>query len=404
MIRTTRISIPNSIMKKQILKNLASLSFFFLVFSCEKIDTKVPEAVCIKGMANHPKAANYQKIIDRLLKEGVPGLSITVISPEGTWSHTGGKADLANNINLTPCHILRVGSVSKVFAATTILKLEEEGKLSIDDKISKYIPSSITNRIANGNEATIRQLLRHQSGIPEYSTIGNIVQILNLTVKKRSAEENIQSIFGKKADFKVGMDQNYSNTNYLLLGMIIKNIAGKAANEVVKEKLLKPLNLENIFMSNDNPAALSRGYNDTNDNGFMTDRTEMDNNAVGGEDMLDGGVMANSYDLAQFFDALVSGKILSAKSFTQMQAYIPITQDLGDNLQHLKAYGLGLMKLQTDHGVAFGHYGTVYCFNALVYHFPEQKVTIAMIRNGNSTKIKQVFESKEIFNYLFENK
>jgi D-alanyl-D-alanine carboxypeptidase len=392
-------------MKKHNIKTtkiMILISLILVGISCEKIDTQVPKLECSKGISKHPNAANYQKIVDKLLQLGVPGVSITVISPEGTWSSTGGKADLANNVKLTPCHILRVGSVSKIFTATTIMKLQEEGKLSIDDKINKYIPSSISNNIANGNEATIKQLLRHQSGIPEYSNIDNITKIMNLSIKKQSAEENIRSIFNKKADFKVGTNQNYSNTNYLLLGMIIKNISGKAANEVVKEKILMPLNLENIYMSNEIPAALSRGYNDINDNGLMTDRTEMDNNAVGGEDMLDGGVMANSYDLAKFFKALISGQILSSKSFNQMQEFIPITQDLGENLMHLKEYGLGLMKIKTDHGIAVGHYGTVYCFNAMVYYFPEQQVTIAIIRNGNSSKIKKFFESKEIFNFLFE--
>ena len=154
-------------------------------------------------------------------------------------------------------------------------------------------------------------------------------------------------------------------------------------------------------MSSDFPASLSRGYVDVHDDGKVIDRTEIDNNAVGGQDRLDGGVMANSYDLAVFLTSLLEGDILSAGSLSQMETFEDITQDLGPDLSHLKQYGLGLMKLETDHGNAIGHYGSVHSFSSLAYYFPEQKVTVAIIRNGDSARSKKFFESKELFNYLF---
>jgi D-alanyl-D-alanine carboxypeptidase len=147
-----------------------------------------------------------------------------------------------------------------------------------------------------------------------------------------------------------------------------------------------------------------RGYYDTYDNGYVQDLTEIDNNAVGGQDMLDGGIISNAFDMVTFFTALMSGQILTDESLAQMEAFTEIvdTAQLGD-MTFIKQYGLGLMKLETDHGTAIGHYGTVYCFNGLVLYFPEQEVTLSLLINGSSTKIGKVYNRKELFNYLFED-
>lgn len=386
---------------KKLLKISTIALFILFSVSCEKIDVVVPDMPGNLGIDNHPDEAKYQNLINAILETGVPGVSMTVITPDGIWSGSGGKADLKNNIDMTPFHILRLGSFSKVFCAATILKLQDEGRLNINDKANLYIPAKIANEIPNGNLVTIKQLLNHSAGIPEHNDLKTTLGILNLSVIQLSAEESLKTIYGKKPDFTPGTDKYYSNSNYLMLALIIKYVSGKDANNVVYGKLLQPLGLQNTYMSSDCPAALSRGYFDVHDDGKVIDRTEIDNNAVGGQDRLDGGVMANSYDLAVFLSSLMEGDILSAGSLSQMETFEDITQDLGPDLSHLKQYGLGLMKVQTDHGIAIGHYGSVHCFNSLAYYFPDQKVTVAIIRNGDSTRSKKFFESKELFNYLF---
>jgi D-alanyl-D-alanine carboxypeptidase len=387
--------------------NTLFIGFLFSILiltGCEKINETVPVQACEKGTNNHPGASRYQKLADALLAKGVVGASLTVISPEGIYSTGIGMADLKNKVKMTPCHTLRVGSVSKVLAATAILKLQEEGKLHMDDKASKYLPAEFANSISNANQATIRQLLNHTSGIVEYSSIANILQILNLSIVNYSAEENLRSIFGKKANFKAGERDEYSNSNFLLLALIIKKVSGQGAYEYITEKVLKPHGIDNVYASTAIPATLSRAYYDSNDNGIMLDRTEIENNAVGGENMVDGGMIANSYDLARFHEKLMTGKILSAASVQALNTFNPITQDLGEELRHLKGYSLGMMKLETNFGPAIGHYGTVQSFNGMVFYFPQQQVTVALIRNSDSAKIKKFVESKEIFDFLFETK
>jgi D-alanyl-D-alanine carboxypeptidase len=381
---------------------LFAVSFFT---SCEKLNDAVPSVPCSLDTLNvHPYAGRYQRIIDQLLEAGVPGVGMAVRSPEGTWVATGGKADLANNVDMANSQVLRIGSMSKIFTSATILLLQDEGILNIHDKVNKYVPASITRQIDNADEATIEELLNHKSGIHDYLGLSTILGILNQSIKKNSAEENLKLIYGKKADYAPGDGLLYSNSNYLLLALVIQHATGKSAFQAVNEKIIEPLHLQYTYATTDIPSNLVRGYYDTYDNGYMQDLTEIDNNAVGGQDMLDGGIISNAFDIITFFTALMSGQILTDESLAQMESFTEIvdTAQLGD-MTFIKQYGLGLMKLETDHGTAIGHYGTVYCFNGLVLYFPGQGVTFSLLINGSSTEIGKVFNRKELFNYLFED-
>jgi D-alanyl-D-alanine carboxypeptidase len=388
-------------MKHQHIKLLSVILVFSLI-SCETIDEIVPTQNCEKGIQTHPYAVRYQKMANALLENGLVGASITIITPDGTWSSGIGMADIKNNVIMTPCHTLRIGSVSKIFAATAILKLQEQGKLDINEKASNYLPKEFASKIANADKASIKQLLNHTSGIVEYSNFSNILQIINLSIKKASAEENLRSIFGKQADFEVGTSDNYSNSNFLLLALIIEKVSGKEAYKYIIDELLIPNGLGDITASSVLPNSLTRAYFDQYDNGKIIDRTEIDNNAVGGANMTDGGMISNSYDLAIFHEKLMKGDILSTSSLQVLNEFRVITQDLGD-LDFIKGYSLGMMKLETNHGTAIGHFGTVQSFNGMVFYFPEQKVTFSLIRNSESTKLKKFIESKAFFDYLFQD-
>ena len=389
-------------MKTHTLIIIIGLSITGLFSSCEKKDDAIEFSTCyIDENIAHPHAESYQQIIDDLLEVGVPGVSVTVRTPEGIWSKGGGKADLKNGIYLSPCHSLRAGSMSKVITATTILILQEEGVLSIDDKINKYIPSSITNKIENANEVTIKQILNMTSGVRDYLGLKSILGIINLSVVKKSAEENLKYIYNKPADFKPGARNLYSNTNYLLAALVIKYATGKTANEVVQEKIIDRFGLSNTYISTATPGNLSRSYIDIYDNDYMKDITEIDNNAVGGEDMLDGGIISSSYDLSLFLELLMNGEILEENSLNQMKEFLALTE-LVEDMEFIKGYGLGLMRLETVYGTAIGHYGNVHGFTGLMFYFPEDKITLSILVNGHSTKIQNVLEREKIFNHLFE--
>jgi len=374
-----------------------------LSIACEKINEVVDEPEnTIETNSNHPHADRYENILESILNAGAPGVSITVSSPDGLWTKAGGMADLANGTFLNPAHVFRVGSITKLFTAATVLALQDEEILSIEDNINQYIPGYITDNISNANNVTIRQLLNHSSGIPEYLDINTILSTLNLSTVKNSAEENLEIVYHKEANFTPGTSNVYCNSNYLLLSLIIKHSTGKDAYQVVEEKIIDRLNLSYTSASTVLSSNLSRAYYDIYDNDFINDVTEIDNNAVGGDGMLDGGIISNSYDITLFMETLMNGTLLSENSLNQMLTFEDINEDLGA-MDFVKDVGLGPWRLETNYGEAYGHYGNVYGFYGLVVYFPEQRVTLTILVNGYSAKILDVLENKEFFNTLFED-
>jgi len=375
----------------------------FTSISCEEIDVVVdqPDSVIVSNNSIS-NAARYENILNDMLAAGTPGVSLTVSTPEGIWSAAGGKADLKNKVDLVPEHTMRIGSVSKLFGAATILCLQDEVVLSVDDKINEYIPRSITDEISNANKVTIRQLMNHSSGIAEYLDLNAHLEIQNLSSVKKSARENLKSIYGKEAAFSPGTSNEYCNSNYLLIGLVIKYSTNRDAFDVIKEKIIDKLNLNYTYASTVTPQYMTRAYYDIYDNGFMKDVTQIDNNAVGGSEMTDGGMISNSYDLNLFTKALMDGTLLSENSLNQMLTFEDIDMELGD-LDFLKDQGLGPWRMESDYGEAYGHYGHVYGFSAVTCYFPDQDITISMTVNGGSAKIYEAFQVVDFWHSFFED-
>lgn len=367
-------------------------------FACEKDPAPAKALECNNNIPSHPKAVRFQQILKHFTDQGAVGVSVAVISPEGTWTGSAGKADLQNNLPLTPCHTLRIGSATKMFTAAAILKLQEQGKLRITDKIKQYIPESVIERIEKADEVTIAQCLNHSSGIKDYLFIGTVLGILNGQITKKSAAENLERIYDKTAD----KEPMYSNSNYLLLALIIEQVTGKPAYEYITQNLIQPLGLSNTSASTFIPPTLSRGYYDTYNNGWMKDLTDIDHQAVGGQDMLDGGMIATPLDMATFLRAMMQAQVISQASLDQMQQFRTLNPDiLPDFFKYLKGYGLGLMDLHTDYGRAFGHGGNVHTFNCVVYHFPETNTTVAIHLNSFSGRLQQALYDQRLFQWLF---
>ena len=380
-------------MKTRTLKTFLYILPLLFAVSCHKDSEPSPG----------PNSWKYQRIVDKFLQAGATGVSVTVISPQGTWTGAGGKADVQGNTVLKPENTLRIGSMTKLFAMATILKLQEEKVLNIKDKISKYIPASITGRIANGNDITIEQCLNHTSGVAEYLTEDVFVGIMNGTISRFSAERNLQFIYDKPAYATPGKGSKYCNSNYLLLSSVISHATGKPAYDVVREKIITPLNLKNTFPGTATPTTLTKAYYSEAENGSnAADVTALDNAAVGGEGALDGGMIATSEDIAHFLEALLTGKVLSAGSLAQIQTFQPINpEDLTEDLLYYKGYGLGLMKIETNKGTALGHDGHVHGFVGKAFYLPSQKVTMVILLNSWSPAAVKVLNAKETFDLLF---
>lgn len=384
---------------------------FWIIFavailgSCKKDVVREPSFYACNLPFDDSSALNssnlkYQQLIDGIVASGVPGMLMSVYNPTGgMWIGTAGKADLKNDIDLVSCNITRVGSTVKTFTATTIFLLNEEGLLSLDDPISKYLSAETLKDIENADIATIRQCLQHSSGI--YNYIQNLqfqTGSLNDLIKEWQPDELLSYARKKDAYFAPGTDVLYSNTNYILLGMIITNVSGKPFYEVFQEKIFEPLNLTFTSFAATSPVPLGtiRGYVD-----FYSNLNIINATYYSGWDYFtaDGGLISNPYDESIFLTALLNGQVISQNSLNEMLTFTAPSEP--DTEFYPLQYGLGIFRMETPYGIAYFHSGDAIGYYAIMVYFPERQTTICWAVNGNYGKIDQYTSTKSAMDLIF---
>jgi D-alanyl-D-alanine carboxypeptidase len=320
----------------------------------------------------HIKNDTYQSVIDSYIKKGIIGTSIYVNDNNGIWIGAGGKADILSNIDVDKGDQFMIASITKVFTATVIFSLVDNGILTIDDNISEWIPSSIANNIENANEATIADLLSHKSGIADYYTTKFEMARYNTEHNYWVQEDILKYVYGKAASFPVGQKYSYSNTNFLLLGMIIENATNMTLKDAYDENIFLPLELENAYYDTGRDAAstsLISGYYNLYGNGFiLSDFLYKDELSTG-----DGGIIINPQDLGRFFDELIQGNLLSQASLMKMQDWFDIEGN-GKN-------GFGLEYFENHHGISYGHTGGADGFTSVAHYYPNEDITVIILLN-----------------------
>lgn len=382
---------------------LLPLIFFF---SCEKGKDIQPSfyecTVDFKDSSdNNPNQHQYQSVLDQMTASGVVGVTMSVYHPEtGMWLGASGKADLHNHINMQSCHISRFGSTVKTITAATVFKLKEEGKIQLDDKISKYLQGDVISKIKNADKATIRQLLHHSSGIYNYiQSLKFQTASLNDFVRVWHPDDLLQYAYKKDANFEPDQDVMYSNTGYVMLGMLIEKIEGKPFYKVFEEKIFSPLGMtKTVFAAENNvPNGIARGYIDMYSKLQVTESTYFS-----GWDYFtaDGGLISNPYDMNVFFQSLLAGKIINAESLTEMMDWRK--EKNPDPEFYPIAYGLGIFKIETEKGIAYMHSGDAVGYYANMLYFPDDKTTIVYAVNSNYGKIDQFVSTKGAIRKIIE--
>lgn len=368
------------------------------LYSCQKAEVISPNNYTCNfnfedSSQSHPRRSKYQAQIDDMTqKGGVVGVSMSVQDQDGFWLGSSGKADLYNNIDLQPCQITRVGSTVKMYTATLILKLQEEGKLSLDQKIAEYLSGDPIKRIKNAEKATIRQLLQHSSGIYNYIQSAQFqTASINNLIKEWHAEDLLQYAYDKPTYFEPDADVQYSNTNYILLGLLIEKIEGKALYQVFDEKIFRPLNLKHTLFAGKNPVPsnIIRGYIDLYSNLQVIESTY-----YSGWDYYtaDGGLISNPYDMTVFFKALMAGKIIKPASLQAMLSW-KVPKEQYPEFYPIQ-YGLGIFRMETPRGVAYFHSGDAIGYYANMLYFPEDGTTVVYAVNSNYGKIDHAVSTK----------
>ncbi|MCE7064964.1 serine hydrolase [Dyadobacter sp. CY326] len=258
----------------------------------------------------------------------------------------------------------RVGSITKTFTATMILQLVEEKKLDLTTTLDKYFPT-----VPNAAQITMRMLLNHRSGIHNYT---NDASFLRTLTKSRTAEEMTNVIMGQKSDSQPDQRTEYSNSNYVLLGFIIEKITGKSYAENLEKHILAKLGLKNTRYDGKTDIEKNDTYSyDFVDKWVKHDETDLSNVLAAGS------IISTTSDLTAFIDGLFSGKLISTESLEKMKT---ITDGMG----------LGMIRVPFYDEIGYGHNGSLDGYQSTLYHFPKDKVTVAILSNGTAYALNDV--------------
>jgi D-alanyl-D-alanine carboxypeptidase len=311
----------------KLINKLILLSLLFLVVTaCQKRDTDESAVSCASNFGwtdsseAHPKNAVLSKMITELTAKGMPGISVMLEDSNGIWYKSSGFADIGNNTKMSPCHLVKIASVTKLFTTALIYKLVDEGKLNLDDLASDYIDKKHIDNIENLEKTRIRDLLAHSSGI--YDVVFDsefILYTFNNLNEAKSYDELLDFAHGKKAEFEYNSKQKYNQTlNHVVLAMIVNKITGVDQSAKLRQEILNPLAMLNTYIRPQEMIPwnqVAKGYYDYRKEGVLQDLTPL----FIGDGRGFTGIYSNVNDLRLFTNAMFREKrLMSQAMFAEM--------------------------------------------------------------------------------------
>lgn len=369
---------------------LLALGLAFIVSACKlniNQTVETPNTFWDESLNTHPRRAEFQQLLNNYVRRGLPGVVMFVKSPRGIWNGAAGYAKIETKEPMTPTNLHYSDSMAKTYTATAIMMLVEEGKIQLDTKINEHLPRSICDKIGNGNEATVRQLLNHSSGIKNFTDdIIFQLDIFNDPFRPIPPEKQLQYIYGESPYFPAGRGTEYSNTNFLLLAMIMDNVLDESHAKLISDRIIRHLELESTYYKNEpdypKPSGLVNTYADFLGNGNLENWSEEENALCETMEVGHSGFIASSSDFARFLEALLSGELVSETSLSDMRAGV-------DN----RAYGLGFEFYNTRYGKAIGHTGDFLGSQALMlYYLNEETYLVILMNVGPLGKVGDLYD------------
>jgi D-alanyl-D-alanine carboxypeptidase len=312
--------------------------------------------------------AGLQRAADHLVADGVPGVIILTRRGQHVSNVVAGLADKATGQPMQPQDKVRIGSITKTFVATVVLQLAAERRLSLNDGVQKWLPGVITGHGYHPAQITIGQLLQQTSGIQDYTSAPGFLTEANLA--KTWQPQQLVDI-----GLRLGPPVHgwlYSDTNYILLGMIIQKVTGRSPVTEISRRILVPLGLHDTsfpLTSKQIPAPYAHGYYGS------LDGTNLLNPSIA---WTAGAMISTVDDVARFYHALLEGRLLPPAQQRALLAAIPVN-DTGELFT--EHYGLGIYSVQLSCGTAWGHDGGIIGFKNFASTSPDGNRQAVIVYN-----------------------
>ncbi|HYG40579.1 MAG TPA: serine hydrolase domain-containing protein [Cytophagales bacterium] len=299
-------------------------------------------------------------------RRGMGSVSIFKDGKE-VYQKTYGYANLKDSTLANQETKYRIGSISKTFTAAIIMQLIDEKKIKLETKLADYFPS-----LSNSEKITIEHLLRHQSGLYNFTSSKDF---LNWHFQPKTKTELVELFIKNGSVFQPGEKTEYSNTGYVLLSFIGEKIENKEFSQILKERITGPLELKNTFYGGRIIPENNEAYSYVRSTAWVQSPETNLSIVVGA-----GALTSTPSDVNRFYNSLFSGKVVSENSLKEMLRYDE------------KNFGIGLGQLLLQDKVGYGHDGAIDGFQSSVVYFPKEKVSIALTSNGHLMPMKETME------------
>ncbi|WP_225986967.1 serine hydrolase domain-containing protein [Streptomyces spectabilis] len=308
-------------------------------------------AAALVPVRDHHRAT--QQAMDAAVRDGVPGVTGQAVDEYGTWQGTSGIGDLTTRQPRGTRDRYRVASVTKTFVATVLLQLEAEDEIRLDDTVERWLPGVVRGHGHDGGRITVRQLLNHTSGIYNWTRDPKIQrtlfskEFLEHRYDTWTPGQQVRIAMRHEPDFAPGSGWNYSDTNYILAGMIIEKVTGQPYGDEIQQRIIEPLGLRGTTVPGTDPrlpTPSSRAYSTLRDPEEKNtyDVTEYNPSVAGAA----GEMISTSADLNRFFTALLGGDLLPKRQMNAMTTTVAMDPEHPDRLR----YGLGLRQSKATCG------------------------------------------------------
>lgn len=316
-----------------------------------------------------------QRLLDEysLAHSGV-GLQAAVVFPDGqVWNGAAGYASHEQGCPLTGDHHLYIGSITKLYTAALVMEQVEKGALVLEDTLEHWVDLPYADTI------TLQMLLNHTSGIPSYTDDPWFrLRYFGLPQKQWRRGELVQVIRRKSLRFEPGSRYEYSNSNYLLLGVILEEATGQSYQALLRRLVGEQLGLrQTLYQSRVPPLLVASGYDESLLHLGRRNLSGMRTSLVSGA-FSAGGILSTASETASFVDALFTGRILSASSLVQMQTFVDAPDP---DAPFQQGYGLGVRNLVIDGHSLVGHTGVIPGYSGIALHNPREDYTIVILSN-----------------------